>query len=100
MRMALVAALLAILAIGECGASEPAYGDWSDWQLDCSKRASDPNATCAAVRKRICRVEGAAEGVACEQCGGQCKEEVTGDTPPLHIYAAWSDWHSQCEQCS
>jgi len=76
------------------------YGDWSEWQLDCSKRASDPSVPCAAVRKRICLVEHTKEGVACERCGGQCKEEVTDRSSPLHIYTAWSDWTSRCESCS
>ena len=39
------------------------YGDWSEWQVDCSRRASDPNVLCAAVRKRICLIEGTSEGV-------------------------------------
>lgn len=77
-----------------------AYGDWSDWQLDCTKRASDPNVPCAAVRKRVCQVEGTQEGVACNYCGGQCREEVADQNPPLYIYTAWSEWSNHCEQCS
>ena len=77
-----------------------AYGDWSDWQLDCSKRMSEPNRPCAAVRKRVCLVEGTQEGVACEHCGGECRQVVTDDKcTPLHIYASWSEWQSGCNVC-
>jgi hypothetical protein len=49
---------------------------------------SEPNRTCAAVRKRVCQIEGEQEGVACEHCGGECKQSVADDkSPPLHIYA-------------
>lgn len=77
-----------------------AYADWSDWQLDCAKRGADTTAPCAAVRKRVCQVEGTKEGVACEFCGGQCREEVADDkSSPLHFYAAWSGWQSNCNTC-
>lgn len=77
-----------------------AYNDWSDWQLDCTKRGSDTSAPCAAVRKRVCQVEGTKEGVACEFCGGQCREEVADEkSSPLHFYAAWSGWQSNCNTC-
>ena len=77
-----------------------AYGDWSDWQLDCSQRMSEPNRPCAAVRKRVCQVEGTQEGVACEYCGGKCKQSVADDkSTPLHIYAPWSGWQSGCNAC-
>ena len=77
-----------------------AYGDWSEWQLDCSKRMSEPNRPCAAVRKRVCLVEGTPQGVACEHCGGECRQVVTDDkSTPLHIYASWSEWRSGCNAC-
>jgi hypothetical protein len=76
------------------------YGDWSEWQVDCSRRASDPNVPCAAVRKRICMIEGTSEGVGCDRCGGQCKEEIADKSSPLYLYAAWSNWTSNCESCS
>lgn len=77
-----------------------AYGDWSAWQLDCAKRGSDLTAPCAAVRKRICQAADTSEGVACEHCGGQCREEVAdGKSTPLHFYAAWSEWRSNCNAC-
>lgn len=77
-----------------------AYGDWSAWQLDCAKRAAEPHLPCAAVRKRVCQIEGTQEGVACEHCGGQCREEVADDkSTPLHFYAAWSGWQSGCNAC-
>jgi hypothetical protein len=118
-----LAALLALaLGVGACdrrGATEPGpgttsssvaapttptvryvYGEWSEWQVDCSKRAADPNVPCVAVRKRICLTEGTREGISCDRCGGQCKDEVTDKSPPLYIYGAWSDWSSNCESCS
>jgi len=76
------------------------YGDWSEWQVDCSRRATDPAVPCAAVRKRICLIDGTREGVTCDRCGGQCREEVTDKSPPLYIYATWSDWRNNCEACS
>jgi hypothetical protein len=76
------------------------YGDWSEWQVDCSRRASDPNVPCAAVRKRICLIEGTNEGVGCDRCGGQCKEEIADKSSHLYLYAAWSNWTSNCESCS
>lgn len=77
-----------------------AYANWSDWQLDCSKRFADPNLPCAAVRKRVCQVEGTQEGVACENCGGQCREEIIEEKArPLHLYAAWSEWRNGCQPC-
>jgi hypothetical protein len=98
--------VLAVLLAGQIGSSSAetpgkfSYGQWSDWQLDCSPRASDPNASCAAVRRRICREEGTDQGVSCEQCGGQCREEVAGRASPHYIYTAWSDWRSNCPECS
>src|SRR5262245_30609250 len=46
------------------------YGDWSEWQVDCSRRTADPNVPCAAVRKRICLIDGTRDGVTCDRCGG------------------------------
>jgi hypothetical protein len=77
-----------------------AFGEWSDWQLDCSRRTSDLDKPCAAVRKRICLIEDTKEGVACDHCGGQCREEVADRSPPLYIYTAWSEWNDHCDPCS
>ena len=77
-----------------------AYSAWSDWELDCSARTADAARPCAAVRKRVCRVEGTGEGVGCDQCGGNCKEEVTHDGPPMYLYTAWSEWTNHCDSCS
>jgi hypothetical protein len=88
------------VAVPSAPAKRYVYGDWSDWQLDCSKRVADASLPCAAVRKRICEVEDTQEGVACDQCGGQCKEEVADTKPPLYIYAAWSEWNDRCDRCS
>lgn len=77
-----------------------AYGDWSDWAMECRQRMTDQTSPCTAIRKRICLVEGTTEGVACEHCGGQCKEVVSDATSaPLHIYTPWSSWESNCKQC-
>src|SRR5262249_9713443 len=76
------------------------YGGWSEWQVDCLRRAADPNVPCAAVRKRICLIEGTSEGVACDRCGGQCKEEIADKSSPLYIYAEWSNWTNNCPSCS
>src|SRR5262249_15042140 len=69
-------------------------------ELDWSKRATDPSVPCAAVRRSICLVEHTKEGVTCDRCGGQCKEEITDRSSPLYIYTAWSDWNNHCESCS
>jgi hypothetical protein len=111
---ALIAAVLISLSLVGCSKrtandareSQPAsakryaYGDWSDWQVDCTRRTSNPDLPCAAARKRVCQVEGTREGVDCTYCGGQCKEEVTDQNPPLYLYSAWSAWNSHCRQCS
>lgn len=77
-----------------------AYDNWSDWDMDCAARSKDTNAPCAVVRKRVCRIEGTKEGVACEHCGGQCREVVEDATSsPLHIYSKWGSWNGNCGQC-
>ncbi len=77
-----------------------AYGAWSDWEMDCRQRMEDRTSPCTATRKRVCLVEGTDEGVACEHCGGQCKEVVSdGTSSPLHLYSSWSPWSSNCGTC-
>lgn len=76
------------------------YGQWSSWQLDCSRKNADSTVPCAAVRKRVCTNETTNEKVSCDLCGGQCKEEIADKKPPLYVYTEWSRWYDDCKECS